>query len=64
MANKKMHLIKYGPLKFHITDTWQTECGEYFWSTWQGTTDREHVKCERCLKIMKKCTASPGRKMK
>jgi len=53
MGKKKMHLIKFGPLKYHVTVCRQTICGEYFWPSWHGTTDREQVTCERCLKMKK-----------
>ena len=53
MANNKMHLIKYGPDYKFKTDSWQTECGEYVWISWRGTTYREQVTCKRCLKSIK-----------
>ena len=51
MNKKKTHLIKFGPMKFDITDSWQTYCGEYFWTTWHGTTEPKDMTCKKCQKI-------------
>lgn len=29
---------------------WQTACGDVFWPTWKGTTNKKDVTCKKCLK--------------
>jgi len=45
---KKIHRIKHEGLY------WRTYCGEHFWDTWKGTTEKEDVTCKNCKRVKDK----------
>jgi len=51
-------IVRFGPLpdrgmEIQETHTWgyKTACGQVFWPTLEGTTNRKDVTCKRCKKV-------------